>query len=551
MIEKQQIEYKSIWKKDILEEICGAANAKGGIFLIGKDNNGKTIGLTEKEADELLTKIPNQIVQTMHFFDVTVDAIEDDDGLYIEIDVQKSSQPVFYQGKMYKRIGSSNFLVEGRDQQSAFIEMRNQSWDSTLVEGLSVTDLDEDSFCIFKEEAMRSGMLKGKNLDNPRKILEELELIKDEKLTTAAVLLFHKQPSKIISGAKVEIGKMRNDGDVVNKEEINGSLMTLSRSILDILQVKYLSSLISYDGAKRIETSPYPFSALREAVFNSLMHNDWSTGQSIIIKVYDHKLVISNRSIIDKDWTVEKHSSRHINPLISSVFSKAGFVEKFGTGISKILEACKTEGNPEPFFYTASDGFDFTVTFEVSKLYLALEKYRENMDPKKGFVDYRKVIASIDSGTLENANSIVGGLGRDPNDSKVDPDINLDDPNIDPNDPDIDPNSFDIIPEGLIIPETIQIPHMYKNYAFLGKKLMMYKGRPIAMSDLDRNIYELIKCNPNITYSQIATILKISRKTVSRYIASLRERELIQFDGYPRNGKWIVMKEYSKKQSDT
>ena len=62
-------------------------------------------------------------------------------------------------------------------------------------------------------------LLKGKNLDNPKKILEELELIKDGKLTTAAVLLFHKQPSRIISGAKVEIGKMRNEGDVVNKEE--------------------------------------------------------------------------------------------------------------------------------------------------------------------------------------------------------------------------------------------------------------------------------------------------------------------------------------------
>lgn len=32
---------------------------------------------------------------------------------------------------------------------------------------VSVADLDEDSFDIFKEEAMRSGMLKGKNLDNP------------------------------------------------------------------------------------------------------------------------------------------------------------------------------------------------------------------------------------------------------------------------------------------------------------------------------------------------------------------------------------------------
>lgn len=155
------------------------------------------------------------------------------------------------------------------------------------------------------------------------------------------------------------------------------------------------------------------------------------------------------------------------------------------------------------------------------------------MDPKNGFVDYRKVIASIDSGTVKDVNSIVGDLGNDPNDSKVDPDI-------DPNDP-------DIIPEGIIIPETIRIPQMYKKLVLLGKKPMMYNGRLMTLSDLDRNIYELIKYNPKITYSQIASILKISRKTVSRYIASLRERELIQFDGHPRNGKWIVIKEYSKK----
>ena len=161
MIEKQQVEYKSIWKKDILEEICGAANAKGGKFLIGKDNNGKTVGLSEKEIDNLMTSIPNQIVQTMRFYDVTVDALEDEDGMYIEIDVQKASHPVFYQGKMFKRIGSSNFLVEGAEQQTAIMAAMNQSWDSKVIDGVSIADLDEDSFNIFKEEAVKAGMLKG------------------------------------------------------------------------------------------------------------------------------------------------------------------------------------------------------------------------------------------------------------------------------------------------------------------------------------------------------------------------------------------------------
>ena len=528
MIEKQQVEYKSIWKKDILEEICGAANAKGGKFLIGKDNNGKTVGLSEKEIDNLMTSIPNQIVQTMRFYDVTVDALEDEDGMYIEIDVQKASHPVFYQGKMFKRIGSSNFLVEGAEQQTAIMAAMNQSWDSKEVDGVSIADLDEDSFNIFKEEAVKAGMLKGKNLDSPSRILEELELTKNGKLTTAAVLLFHKQPSKIISGAKVEIGKMRNDGDVVSKEEIKGSLMQMSRSIMEILQIKYLCALISYDGVQRIETLPYPFNALREAVFNSLMHSDWSSGQPIQIKVYDHKLSISNRSILGTGWTVENHSSRHINPLVSNTFSKAGLVEKFGTGISKMFDACEEEGNPIPQFRTSPDGFDFSVTFEASNLYLALEKYREKLDPKGGLVDYRKVVDLMNSGKLD------------------DPDTTINDSDYDPNDPDSDPNlDPNSVPENVDIPESTIIPAKHVTVFTVNGKPLSIHGKIMVHGIPSRNIYELVKANPKISYSQIAAVLKVSRKTVSRNIASLREKGLIQFEGNPRNGEWKVLKEYT------
>ena len=495
MIEKQQVEYKAIWKKDVLEEICGAANAKGGKFLIGKDNSGRTVGLSEKEIDNLMTSIPNQIVQTMHFYDVTVDALEDDDGMYIEIDVQKASHPVFYQGKMYKRIGSSNFLIEGAEQQSAIMESMNRSWDSTVIDGVSIADLDEESFDIFREEALNAGMLKGKNLDNPVRILEELELIKGGKLTTAAVLLFHKQPSKIISGAKVEIGKMRNDGDLVSKEEIKGSLMQLSRSIMEILQLKYLYALISYDGVLRIETLPYPFNALREAVFNSLMHNDWSAGQPIQIKVYDHKLSISNRSILGLGWTVENHSSRHINPLVSNTFSKAGLVEKFGTGISKMLDACKEEGNPVPQFRTSPDGFDFSVTLESSNLYLALEEYREQLDSKGGFVDYRKVLSMM---KVDKPGKNETGL------IKIDTSLKQSDTGV---------NS--------------SVMNRYQ-----------------STSDNCKRVYQFIKENPAISYSQLASELSTSRSTVSRAISILKDNGYIKANDKNRSGEWEILKEY-------
>ena len=55
----------------------------------------------------------------------------------------------------------------------------NQSWDYNVIEGVSIADLDEESFNIFREEAVNAEMLK----DSPARILEELELIKNPNST--------------------------------------------------------------------------------------------------------------------------------------------------------------------------------------------------------------------------------------------------------------------------------------------------------------------------------------------------------------------------------
>lgn len=47
MSESQNIEYKSTWRDEYLKWICGFANANGGTIFIGKDDNGKVIGVHE------------------------------------------------------------------------------------------------------------------------------------------------------------------------------------------------------------------------------------------------------------------------------------------------------------------------------------------------------------------------------------------------------------------------------------------------------------------------------------------------------------------------
>ena len=357
------------------------------------------------------------------------------------------------------------------------------------------------------------------------RILEELKLLRGGKLTRAAVLLFHRKPDDIIPGAFVRIGKMESEEDVSSKFELHGSLMRLSQDIFEVLETRYLSALISYNGNDRIETYPYPELALREAIFNSLMHSDWSAGEPILIRVFNDVLDISNRAVLQPEWSIETHRSFQLNPLISETFEKAGFVEKFGTGISKIISACKENGNKIPSFEVTSGGKEMSVEFSASNLYIAIGKYRNKLERKGSFVDYRKVVELMNTDKLD------------------DPNITITDPDYDPNDPDGDPNlDPNSVPENVEIPDSTIIPPKHV-FTVNGKPLTL-QGKIMVHGIPSRNIYELVKSNPKISYSQIAAILKLSRKTVSRNIASLREKGVIQFEGKPRNGEWKVLKEY-------
>lgn len=498
MIETDRREFKQSWRDDYLEHICGMANADGGSLFIGLDDNGVPVGIAEKDLRKLLEDIPNKIVDGLHLYNVKVRPLEDNGKYYIEIVVPKCNETVSLKGKSYIRIGTTTRVMGFDSYREALMERGSLSWDSFTVDDVSVDDLDEDSFRIFRKKSSENKAASPVHEFDRIRILEELRLIRGGKLTRAAVLLFHRRPDDIIPGAFIRIGKMESAADVSSKFELHGSLMRLSQDIFEVLETRYLSALISYKGNDRIETPPYPEQALREAIFNSLMHTDWAVGEPIRIRVFKDSLDISNRAVLQVGWSVEEHKSFQLNPLISEAFEKAGFVEKFGTGISKILSACKTNGNKSPVFDVTSEGKEMTVTFSASKLYLALEKYREKIASEKDFVDYNKVVSMMHEDEIDTGvNQIDTSL------SKTDTGINLN-----------------------MKPSSTRYQSTLENC---------------------KRVFQLIKNNPTITYSQLASELLLSRSTVSRTVSILKDNGYIQAIDKNRTGKWEILKEYPNK----
>ena len=402
--EDQNIEFKESWNStELLKWVCGFANAKGGKMYIGVRDDGEVLGLTNSK--KLMEDIPNAIVSAFGMYDAEVNLLRDGEKRYIEIVIPKSKVILDYKGVPYIKIGTTLQTMKGDSLRQSVLSRGNLSWDAYTVDGISIDDLDEESFRIFREEATKANILSGVNLDDRYYILKELELIEDGKLTRAAVLLFHARPYKIFPGSYVQIGRFASEADILYQDEIKGSLMVLCKAIIRSLNTNYKYNLISYDKTTRHETQPYPDVAVREGVYNSLMHNDWSACQPITIKVFDLKMEVSNRAVLPSGWTMQNHDSMHINPLISNAFKYAGFVEKFGTGIPKMLNACKTDGNPEPEYKVYEKSISLVLKPSEKYMLLVWQLYGRNVNDTKqstNVVDVVDNVVDVVDGANEN-----------------------------------------------------------------------------------------------------------------------------------------------------
>ena len=149
------------------------------------------------------------------------------------------------------------------------------------------------------------------------------------------------------------------DAEILYQDEIHGSLLSMIDKIMETIRLKYLKGWISYVGISRIETYTVPLPAIREAVLNSIVHKDYSSGVPIQIRIYEDKIQISNTGHLPAELTaetmLESNTSRPHNPLIANTFFRCGFIESWGRGIDKMNKACIAEGLQSPVYQTISD----------------------------------------------------------------------------------------------------------------------------------------------------------------------------------------------------
>jgi ATP-dependent DNA helicase RecG len=308
-----------------------------------------------------MEEIPNKIKDTLGIV-ADVNLHKSKKGDFIEIIVEPYPYPVNYKGQYHYRSGSTKQELKGAALDKFLLQKKGKRWDGVPIPKILVKDLKQETFDFFRRRAFKSQRIEEDSLtDSNEHLIENLQLKEHDYLKCAAILLFHPDPEKYVTGAYIKIGFFETDDELKFQDEVHGNLFEQIEKVIDLLFTKYIKAEISYEGINRVENFEYPKEAVREALLNAVAHKDYSGGVPVQISVYNDKLVFWNEGQLPENWTIEnllvKHPSKPFNPDIANSLFRSGYIESWGRGTLKIIKECERAGLPRPVYFYDMSGF--------------------------------------------------------------------------------------------------------------------------------------------------------------------------------------------------
>lgn len=336
VIEDSRNEFKVKLPDDLEETVIGFLNSKdGGNIYIGISDDGTVVGL-KNNLDLLQRKIKDIIVSNIEpsvlgLFDIEV--LEENSKKYIHITVAKGVERPYH----IKGMGMTNdscFIRVGSSNEKMSTTLINKMFRSRTKDSLKniVSPIQDLTFRQLKMYYIEKGFDIGENFER------QLEFYTDDnKFNYIAYLLADN------NRISIKVAKYVGD-DVDEIEEYyefgECSLITATYRVLEKFKTQNkVFAKITYP--ERIEKSMYDYNAVREAIINAIVHNDWSNEYPPKFEFFSDRLEISSFGGIQEEFTEEeflKGYSAPKNPELMRVFKDLELVEHLGTGVKKILK---------------------------------------------------------------------------------------------------------------------------------------------------------------------------------------------------------------------
>lgn len=326
MRETRNLEFKETITSTFLKTVSAFSNYDGGTILFGIDDDGNIKGLSDiiKACLDIENKI-NDTISPQPDYVLEPNEVNKTIKLIVKSGLQK---PYLYKSKAYKRNDSATIEVDTLEFSRLVLEGKNISFEELPYKDQNLT------FHFLEEQLEKSIQINSFNLDT----LKTLNLYDNNNgYNNAAGLL---ADTNDFPG--VDIIKFGENISVIQKRITfdHMSILEVYKKSLEVFRDYYRYEVI--EGFERKNVEKIPEAAFREAIANGLIHRMWDVNSHIRISMFDNYIDIVSPGGLPSGISEEEYLNGKTSVLrnrnLANVFYRLGFVEIFGTGITRIKQ---------------------------------------------------------------------------------------------------------------------------------------------------------------------------------------------------------------------
>ena len=353
MRETTTLEFKQQLSKSYLKTVSAYANYGTGKIIFGIADDGTPVGLTDPQDTCLRVEHAiNDSIDPVPRFELSIE----EDTRTVTLTVHEGpDKPYLFSGRAYRRADTSTVEVSRLEYGRLDLTGEHVSFDALVAkeQDLAFSHLE-------KELASKLGV---KPLDQNSLISLELMAPSGEYCNAAALLADSNQ----FPG--VDVARFGESTNIIHSRHAfeRTSVLEQMQRTLEVFDTYYAYEEIV--GFERITKTLVPREAFREAIANALVHRCWDVRANIKVGMFADRIEITSPGGLPAGITEELYlaggPSVARNPILANVFFRLGHIERFGTGIPRILNEYAHETVSPSFALRDSS---ITVTLPVTVL---------------------------------------------------------------------------------------------------------------------------------------------------------------------------------------
>lgn len=254
----------------------------------------------------------------------------------------------------YVRVAGTTRHAEEYMLKELILEGQNRYFDSELCRELKITDEEIDTLCReMKETAMKNTWQNSEKTsvrEVTRNVLLTWGVLKEDNgkifPTNAYALLTGKTKNQPVIQCAVFKGKTR--AYFVDRREFAGPIQKQVDAAFQYVLEK-INMGMQIKGIYRQDVYELPIDSVRELIANAVAHRSYLEPGNIQVAIFDDRLEVTSPGMLLNTVSIEKMKegySKLRNP--ASAFAYMKIIEKWGTGIPRVLRECVDYGLPEP-----------------------------------------------------------------------------------------------------------------------------------------------------------------------------------------------------------